>query len=351
MHNSSIRRCGANPVITAAAVCPTNRQMRVVGIFNCGGAYLNGKIYLVCRIAEMFDPVSENTLVVPCMGRDGSLTSETFELSDSRYDFSDKRVIVERRTKKTVALTSLSTFRLAVSDDGIHFTVSPAPCFLPDPVSEAWGTEDPRVTGLEGRFYLTYSSVSRDGVGVSLCVTDDFSVFTRIGMILPPANKDAVLFPEKIGGNYYLLHRPTMDCGIGDSDIWIADSPDLVHWGNHRHLCGCHTGNVWEEQKIGAGAPPVLTDRGWLVLYHGVDMHDRYSIGALLLDRDNPSTILWRTEHPVMEPEMPYEKSGFFSQTVFPCTALKAGRDIVIYYGAADNSICRVDIPLEELLV
>lgn len=178
--------------------------------------------------------------------------------------------------------------------------------------------------------------------------TSDFTSFERMGMILPPPNKDTVLFPEKIKGKYYVLHRPSLEGGaIGNSNVWIADSTDLLHWGNHRPLFGCETGNAWESQKIGAGAPPLRIPQGWLVLYHGVDAKSRYSMGAVILDHDDPSIILSRSAQPIMEPEMEYETSGFFSNTVFPCAAFLEGDDVVIYYGAADNSICRVDIPIK----
>ncbi|MCI1209808.1 MAG: glycoside hydrolase family 130 protein [Treponema sp.] len=348
--NTIIHRCRENPVLTTGDIIPSQDDMKVIGVFNCGGARFQGKTYLICRVAETMEPHDSRKFVVPVIGKNGHFAAETLDRTDTRFDFSDGRIVVEKKTGKTIALTSFSSLRLAVSEDGIHFSIARKSCFPPDPVSEEWGMEDPRVTKLEDKFYITYSSVSRNGVGVSLAETKDFITFRRLGMILPPTNKDTVLFPRKINGKYYLLHRPSMEGGIGDSDIWIAESIDLLHWGNHRHLCGCRTGNPWEAKKIGAGTPPVLTDKGWLLLYHGVDANERYSTGALLLDKNNPSTIVSRTVHPILEPEMSYEKSGFFSETVFPCTALEENRTLVIYYGAADNSVCRADIPLEVLL-
>ena len=350
MYNKTIRRCRENPVINIKEVTPTMPNMHVVGIFNCGGIRLNGKTHLVCRTAETLDSPLQGILAVPYIGPDGELVSMTFKMDDPSLDFSDNRMVKNKKTGKVIALTSLSSFRLASSENGIHFTIGEKPCMVPDPLLEEWGMEDPRVTSLEGRFYLTYSSVSRHGVGVSLSATMDFELFERLGMILPPPNKDAVLFPEKINGKYYLLHRPSLEGTIGDSDIWIADSTDLLHWGNHNLLCECNTGNKWESRKIGAGAPPIRVPQGWLVLYHGVDEQQRYSMGALLLDKDDPSIILSRSNTPILTPEEPYERSGFFAETVFPCTAFLEKSDVVIYYGAADNSICRVDIPLKTIL-
>ncbi|WP_320129720.1 glycoside hydrolase family 130 protein [uncultured Sphaerochaeta sp.] len=350
MYNKTIRRCRENPVITIDEVTPTTPNMQVVGIFNCGGTRLNGKTYLVCRTAEILDSPLPDNLTVPYIGPEGKLASQSFKLNNPELDFSDNRIVKNKMNGKVIALTSLSSFRLAVSEDGVHFSIGEKPCMMPNPLLEEWGMEDPRVTSLEDCLYLTYSSVSSHGVGVSLASTKDFQVFERMGMILPPPNKDAVLFPEKINGRYYLLHRPSLEGTIGDSDIWIADSPDLLHWGNHTPLCGCETGNEWESRKIGAGAPPLRVPQGWLVLYHGVDAQQRYSMGALLLDKDDPSIVLSRTSQPILTPEETYERSGFFAETVFPCTAFLEGPDVVIYYGAADNSVCRVDIPLETIL-
>ncbi|MCH3916781.1 MAG: glycoside hydrolase family 130 protein [Spirochaetia bacterium] len=350
MDSTVLHRYEGNPVISIDDVKPTAEGMQVVGIFNCGGVLRNGRVYLVCRTAERMISQEEDKLIVPFWDRNG-FSSLSFDRDDSHLDLSDSRLVRDRRSGKVVALTSFSSFRLAISDDGYHFQVADTPCILPDPVTEAWGMEDPRVTELEGKYYLTYSSVSRDGVGVSLAVTDDFKTYASLGMILPPTNKDTVLFPERIDGRYYLLHRPSPSGDIGSSDIWLADSVDLVHWGNHRHLCSSREGNSWEWGKIGAGTPPIHIPEGWLLLYHGVDMQERYAMGALLLDGKDPSVILSRSVKPVMLPEMPYEKSGFFSETVFPCTAILSGDKVIVFYGAADNSICRVDITLDGLLV
>lgn len=351
MHNKTIHRCKKNPVITINDVTPTEENLHVVGVFNCGGVQIEGKTYLICRTAEMLKAPSEGILAVPVIDQNKQLSSLIFDLSDSSLDFFDNRVIIENKTKKVVALTSLSSFRLAISEDGIHFTIGKKP-FIPfNPFLEEWGMEDPRVTLLEKKFYITYSSVSRHGVGVSMTSSNDFINFEKMGMILPPPNKDTVLFPEKINEKYYILHRPSLEGGaIGNSNVWISDSTDLVHWGNHIPLFGCETGNEWENKKIGAGAPPIRIPQGWLVLYHGVDAQDRYSMGAVILDHDDPSIILSRSTHPILEPEMNYEISGFFAHTVFPCTAFLNGNNVVIYYGAADNSICRVDIPLITFL-
>lgn len=350
MQNTPITRYKNNPIITVNDVTPTHENMHVAGIFNCGGVYVEGKTFLLCRTAETIDSPSENILAVPVIDPNGDITSITFDKSDTTLDFSDSRVIKEKDTGKVLALTTLSTLRLATSEDGINFSIGKKPCIALSPVLEEWGMEDPRVTLLEGKFYVTYSSVSPHGVGVSMSHTQDFMHYECIGMILPPPNKDAVLFPEKINGKFFMLHRPSLEGTIGNSNVWIADSTNLEQWGNHQPLFGCETGNSWEGLKIGAGAPPIKTPHGWLVLYHGVNVHQHYSMGAVFLDLKDPSIVLSRSAEAILKPEMDYETSGFFAHTVFPCTAFLNGTDVVIYYGAADNSICRADIPLKTFL-
>jgi predicted GH43/DUF377 family glycosyl hydrolase len=246
-------------------------------------------------------------------------------------------------------LSSLSHVRQARSRDGRRFEVDDKPCLSGRPGDAEWGVEDPRAVMIEGKRYLSYSAVSRNGVGVAIASGDSGSRFERIGMALPPTNKDAALFPEKVGGLYWMLHRPCPD-GIGHPDIWIASSPDLVHWGAHSRLLGGDEGQNWEARKVGAGAPPIRTDAGWLLLYHGVDSHERYSVGVALLDAEDPTKILARSPEPLLEAETDYERRGFFGGAVFPCGAFLEGGDIVMYYGAADRSVCGASIPLAAAL-
>ena len=348
MQTDYIHRYANNPIISVKNVKPTNSNMEVVGIFNCGGTFYNGKTYLICRIAEIIKSQDKNTLLVPVIDKDGFLTIK-YDKKDPNLDLSDPRTVKDK-TGRILNLSSFSSFRLAISEDGYNFIVADKPCFEPDSTKENWGMEDPRIAKIEGKYYITYSSVSENGIGVSLVVTENFKTFKSLGMILPPTNKDTVLFPERINNKYYMLHRPSPFDQLGNSDIWLANSNDLIHWGNHKHLIGSKGRKSWESTKIGAGSTPLRVPEGWLVFYHGVDETERYSIGYLLLDYNDPSKILYRNKEPIMEPIMDYEKSGFFSETVFPCTAILFGNTITMYYGAADKNISRVDIQLDKLL-
>lgn len=225
----------------------------------------------------------------------------------------------------------------------------PEPVFEPD-LHVEWerlGTEDPRIVRIDGTYYVTYTAASLyrasdphpewlpSGdppwrVRVSLALTEDFRTFTRFGAILPEMdNKDAVLFPEKIQGNYVLLHRLP-------PDMWIAMSADLKTWENHRVVLRTRPA-LWDEYKLGAGSPPVRTPSGWLMSYHGVDHHNVYRAGFALLDLNDPSRVLGRSVEPALEPQEPWELQGQTARVVFPSGMVLRGDELLLYYGAADT--------------
>jgi predicted GH43/DUF377 family glycosyl hydrolase len=186
------------------------------------------------------------------------------------------------------------------------------------------------------------------GVSTYLASTEDFDTFKRYGVIFCPDNKDVVIFPEKVGDKYYALHRPSSSL-FQRNEIWVSESPDLTCWGNHCRLMGLRDG-YWDELKIGAGAVPFRIEQGWLEIYHGADRKNRYCLGAVLLDSDEPWKIIARSERPILEPEAEYERGGFFGNVVFSCGLLFESSVLKIYYGAADTFICYAELPLEDLL-
>jgi len=157
-----------------------------------------------------------------------------------------------------------------------------------------------------------------------------------------------VLFPESIDGQYYALHRPSSPFSQ-KNEIWLAQSPDLLCWGNHRYVMGLGKA-AWDQAKIGPGAVPFKTEQGWLEIYHGVDTHERYCLGAVLLDAQAPWRVLARSRHPILAPEESYERDGFFGNVVFTCGLLFEDDMLKTYYGAADTSMCYVEIPLDDVL-
>ncbi|MCM3699745.1 glycoside hydrolase family 130 protein [Paenibacillus macerans] len=342
----NVKRCAQNPVIRVGDVAPSRPNFRVLGAFNAGVAQVRDEIILLLRVSEA--PVSDrgDEVLVPRLNEAGTdVLIERYDKADPSYDFSDSRFVA--KDGQTVMLTSLSHLRVARSKDGVHFDIEPQPALFPEHALEAWGIEDPRVTQIGDMYYITYSSASARGVGVGLAETRDFRTFKRHGLMLAPENKDVMIFPEKINGKYYALHRPVPK-SFGSPEMWIAESPDLIHWGNHRFLMGLSE-QGWDSARMGGGAVPIRTDRGWLALYHGADSKHRYCMGAVLLDLKDPAKVIARSRVPVLEPETAYEVNGFFGGVVFSCGAILLDQTIRMYYGAADEVMAVVDIPLEDI--
>lgn len=181
-----------------------------------------------------------------------------------------------------------------------------------------------------------------------LAVTEDFSSSERLGIIFHPENKDVAIFPEKIRGKYAALHRPN-NRGFGKPSIWYAESPDLLHWGNHR--CILRPRNTrWEAMKIGGGAPPLKTDHGWLVIYHAKGEGSVYSLFCLLLDLEEPWKVIKQAEEPLLYPELPFEKEGFFGNVVFTNGMVEKHGKVFLYYGAADQYVGLAFTTVKDLL-
>jgi len=226
------------------------------------------------------------------------------------------------------------------------WTIDSQPTMLPDPKDhpeDIWGIEDPRITFVPelGRYAVVYVSYSEGGPGVSLAMTSDFRSFERYGMIMPPEDKDAALFPHRIGNCWALVHRPVSHTG---AHIWLSYSPDLRHWGTHKIILPARRGAWWDAGKVGLSTPPIETKRGWLFLYHGVRMTAAgciYRLGAALMDLATPERCLLRGDEWLFGPMEHYERHGDVDNVVFPCgyTVEPDGDTLRLYYGAADTSI------------
>jgi predicted GH43/DUF377 family glycosyl hydrolase len=252
--------------------------------------------------------------------------------------------------------TGRSVLGIAESDDGFGFRVAPEPFMTPakeGPFAEyeEYGVEDPRVTPLEGRYYITYSAYSRHGVRIGLARTDDFRTIERVAFITRADERNVVLFPEKINGRYARLDRPHTH--ITPWSIWISYSPDLVHWGGSTAVMGPRPYH-WDEAKIGPGAPPVRTEKGWLSIYHGVFSTmggNVYRLGAALHDLGDPARLLGVAGRWILEPRESYERVGYVPNVVFCCGAVAAGDGTLrIYYGAADTVMCAAIADIGELV-
>jgi predicted GH43/DUF377 family glycosyl hydrolase len=251
-----------------------------------------------------------------------------------------------------------SHFCAARSRNGVDgWQIDPQPTLMPDPErypEEIWGIEDPRITYVPemGCYVIAYTSYSRGGPGVSLALTRDFVTFERYGVVMPPEDKDAALFPRRIGDYWALIHRPVTPLG---AHMWISYSPDLRHWGNHRILIEARRGAWWDAYKIGLCTPPIETHEGWLIIYHGVRQTAGgclYRLGLALLDLENPQRCLLRGDTWIFGPEAPYEREGDVDNVVFPCgyTLGDDGDTLYLYYGAADTCIALATGSVRALL-
>lgn len=337
-----------NPIVKPENVKPSVEGFEVTCAFNPGAFTFKNKIGLVLRVAER-PPTKLDSIDTVFISATGMVEVRSFNLADPLLRTGDTRGFSYDGIDY---LTTLSHLRLAWSDDGEKFTIENEPMAIGDSVYESLGIEDARVTQLDDTYYLTYTAVSRNGYGVGMRSTKDWKNFKNHGIVIPPFNKDATLFPEKINEKYYMLHRPT-GSGLGGPYIWLAESPDLTHWGEHRCIAQARPG-YWDSGRVGAGAAPIKTSEGWLEIYHGVEVlsefSHRYCLGALLLDLDDPSRVVARSEEPIMEPIADYEVEGFFGNVVFTNGHVVKGDEILLYYGAADSYTCGAKFSISEIL-
>jgi beta-1,2-mannobiose phosphorylase / 1,2-beta-oligomannan phosphorylase len=265
-------------------------------------------------------------------------------------------------------------FGLAESDDGIAFRAcSPEPCFSPSADGfDAGCVEDPRVVRIGDWYYVTYAArafppgrywlkkptdlftgpgmpadaprcLRLNTTTTGLALTKDFKTWIRAGRITSPVtdDRDVILFPEKVGGRYAMLHRPMEWAGPGYPNehpaIWISYSDDLLDWKASRLLCQGEAD--WEPSKIGGNTPPLRTPRGWLTIYHAVGPDKKYRLGALLLDLEEPHIVRSRLRDWLLEPVEDYEVDGFYPGVCFPCGKLVRDGKLWVYYGGADRYV------------
>jgi predicted GH43/DUF377 family glycosyl hydrolase len=246
----------------------------------------------------------------------------------------------------------------ARSINGIDgWVIDQIPTLMPDPLNfpeECWGIEDARITFIPelNKYAVVYTAYTRDGPGVALALTEDFKNFERYGIIMPPEDKDAALLPHRIGDYWALIHRPV---SAPRAHIWLSYSPDLRHWGSHKLIMESRRGGWWDANKIGLSSPPIETQEGWLMIYHGVKQNAAgsiYRLGLALFDLSKPELCLKRSSEWVFGPEEHYEQMGDVDKVVFPCghTIGSDGDTINLYYGAADMSIALATASIKELM-
>ena len=338
------KRFVENPILSPIDLVPSRPGLEIACLLNPGVFRFEGKVWMIIRVAER--PRQEPGIISFPVLKDGGIEVITIKENDPELIADDPRVI---RYKGTDYLTTLSHLRLVCSEDGIHFYQPEGFSSLQgEGKNETFGIEDCRVAQIDDTYYLTYTAVSVNGVGVGLRTTKDWKTFEKHGMIISPHNKDCAIFEEKINGKFYALHRPS-SVDLGGNYIWLAESPDGIHWGNHQCLIKTRK-HHWDSKRVGAGAAPIKTAQGWLSIYHGANEKHQYCLGAFLMDLSDPSKILAQTEHPIMVPTADYEINGFFGEVVFTNGHLVNGDVLTIYYGAADEFVCGAKFSIEEIV-
>lgn len=249
-----------------------------------------------------------------------------------------------------------SVIGIAESEDGLHFKVRSKPFITaakegPFAQYEEYGVEDPRICAMEGQYLITYSAYSRYGVRISLARTRDFDTLERVALITQADYRNVVIFPRRFNGRYVRLDRP--HSGIAPWSIWISYSPDLIHWGDSEILIKPIPYH-WDEMKVGPGSTPIETDKGWLNIFHGAfkTMDGTvYRLGVALHELEDPSRVLGVSDDWILQPEEPWEVTGYVHNVVFTCGAVpEADGTVKIYWGGADSVMCAGTASISDLV-
>lgn len=363
-----IRRLFNKRLVKPVDLTPSLEDFKIVGTFNPGAIRHDGMTYILIRVAEMPTTKKDGQFASPRM-ENGNIIIDWYKNED--LVIFDARGAIHKKTRSGIPGT-ISHLRLAKSRDGINIdSIAETPTIFPEGPYEELGVEDARITPIDDKFYITYVAVSRHGITTALASTKDFVKFEKHGIIFTTENKDVVLFPERVGNSYVAFHRPLSANPFGHPEMWMAYSPDLIHWGHHCVLGGCSGENSitskernpgkrrstdWDSLKIGAGTPPIKTEEGWLEIYHGSEKaHDEdtvgvYCAGAALFDLDEPHKLIAKAKEPILIPDLEYERQGFLSSIVFPTGIVAQGDDLLIYYGAADTYTAVTKLSLRDVL-
>ena len=370
-------------LLTPSDLPASRADFEVIGTFNPAAIELDdGRVVLLVRVAERPQEQRPGYVAAPRYDEQGRIVIDW--LPTDGLDTHDPRMAVYRETgfKRLTFINHLRVVYLA-SDGRSVASVGPIVDVHAD--HAVFGLEDPRLTRLGETYYVTAVGASFHGVCTALLSTRDFETFEDHGIIFCRENKDIVLFPEKIAGRYAAIHRPTGKFEVQNPEMWLAYSPDLRYWGEHRPLWGSgtarahrgpdptpaegsgpdqddegsappRTATAWDDGRVGGGVPPIRTDRGWLKIYHAScrpapgEPIGVYAAGALLLDPEDPARVRAASPDAFMRPEMDFETRGFVKAVVFPTGYALRGDELLLYYGAADTNVGVVAYSMTALL-
>jgi len=317
----------------------------------------NGVTYFLVRVAEK--PVETRPGYFPIPRVENNKLGIEWCREDATSWIEERGALL--KSDNILVPTTISHLRLAKSQDGFNIDyIHNLPSIFPEMDYEEYGVEDARITYLDDKYFITYVAVSRHGITTALASTEDFIEFEKHGIIFTTENKDVVLFPEKIGDQYFALHRPLSANPFGYPEIWLAQSSNLLSWGQHLPIISTkpknRDNNILNVISVGAGCPPVKTKDGWLEIYHGSCKKDNktqvgtYFVGAVLLDLNYPNKIIGIANEPILIPEVDYECKGFLNNIIFPTGLVQNGDDLLIYCGTADSYTAVIQVSLSDVL-
>src|SRR3989338_1478494 len=345
---------------------PSFKRWTVQGVLNPAAVRLpNNKIMLYIIVAESAGKDHEELKKCPRI-----VSKKDFKVSFDRVkgeilSISGRYIFL---ADGGCMLKHISHFRKVIlEENGWDVNeIEQKPAFLGTSEDGDYGVEDPRISQIGNRYIMSFVGVSaEEGISTYLTTSKNFKTWGKRWLAFHEQNKDVVIFPEKIKGKYVALHRPEAMFSVYKPSIWVSYSPDLVYWGANKVLIRPRP-NSWECERIGSGPVPIKTKEGWLVIYHGVEnvsaypdnpeneeKVSRYSAGALLLHKKDPSKVLARSSlmKPLFEPTEKYEEKGFMNNVVFPTGAVidQDKKHLLIYSGGADKVISVKKILLKEI--
>ncbi len=239
----------------------------------------------------------------------------------------------------------INTLGYGTSSDLLRWDRLAEPVLMNDVPQEARGPEDPRIVRLEDWFYMTYTGFGNRFDGdfrICMARSKDLIHWERMGVVLDEPNKNSALFPEKINGRYCLFHRR-------HPHIWICWSEDLKTWTDHEIILS-PVKDSWNNDRVGIAGPAVKLEQGWFLIFHGVDKHNHYRLGAALLDHHNPAKVLARQEDPIIEPLLDWEIHGYIPNVIFSCATILKDDRIYCIYGGADTAIGAAYIDVKDVV-